>query len=132
MKETATEVRIDLAADVLFDFDKAELKPQARQALTQVATIIREKARGAVRIEGHTDGKGSAEYNQALSQRRAEAVRQYLVQRFNIDAARIEAIGHGKNRLKVADNPLDAANRRVQIVNQGEAVAQLPPTKPKR
>ena len=67
LKETATEIRIELAADVLFDFDKANIRPQAEQALKQVATIIRERARGAVRIEGHTDSKGSDSYNQKLS-----------------------------------------------------------------
>ena len=59
LKETDTEIRIELAADVLFDFDKANIRPQAEQALKQVATIIREKAKGTVRVEGHTDSKGS-------------------------------------------------------------------------
>ncbi|HEY6050022.1 MAG TPA: OmpA family protein, partial [Thermoanaerobaculia bacterium] len=68
IKETKTEVRIDLAADVLFDFDKADIKPAASDALKKVADVIREKGRGTVRIEGHTDAKGSDAYNQKLSQ----------------------------------------------------------------
>src|SRR5688572_6821987 len=66
MKETDTEIRIELAADVLFDFDKADLRKDARNALKQVGDIIREKAKGAVRIEGHTDAKGSDAHNQKL------------------------------------------------------------------
>jgi len=59
IKETKTEIRIALAADVLFDFDKADIRPDAQGALKQAADIIREKARGTVRIEGHTDAKGT-------------------------------------------------------------------------
>src|SRR5688572_4874101 len=75
MKETETEIRIELAADVLFDFDKADLRKDARGALKQVGAIISEKAKGTVRIEGHTDAKGSDAYNQKLSQRRANSVK---------------------------------------------------------
>src|SRR6266480_6499506 len=64
IKETDTEIRIELAADVLFDFDKADLRPVAQQTLHQAAGIIQEKARGAVRIDGHTDSKGNDAYNQ--------------------------------------------------------------------
>jgi len=74
VKETTTEVRIDLSADVLFAFDKADLLPQAQQTLSQAAAIIREKAKGAVRIDGYTDAKGSDAYNQRLSERRAASV----------------------------------------------------------
>ncbi len=59
VKETATEIHIELAADVLFDFDKANIKAQAAATLKQAASVIRDKAKGAVRIEGHTDAKGS-------------------------------------------------------------------------
>ena len=71
LKESDTEIRIELAADVLFDFDKADVRREAQKPLKQVADIIREKAKGAVRIEGHTDSKGSDAYNQKLSDRRA-------------------------------------------------------------
>lgn len=126
MKETATEVRIDLAADVLFDFDKAELKPQARQALTQVATIIREKARGAVRIEGHTDGKGADAYNLRLSNERADAVRIWLVGTGGLNAITFETQGFGAKRPVAPNMKTDGSddsegrqkNRRVSIVIQ--------------
>jgi outer membrane protein OmpA-like peptidoglycan-associated protein len=78
VKETPTEVRIDLSADVLFAFDKADLLPKAQQTLSQAAAIIREKAKGAVRIDGYTDAKGSDAYNQRLSERRAAAVENWF------------------------------------------------------
>ncbi|HEY0337389.1 MAG TPA: OmpA family protein, partial [Burkholderiales bacterium] len=62
LKESDTEIRIELAADVLFDFDKADVRREAQKPLKQVADIIREKAKGAVRIEGHTDSKGTDAY----------------------------------------------------------------------
>ena len=62
VKETKSEIRIELAADVLFDFDKADILTKAQEALKQVAEVIREKAKGVVQIEGHTDSKGSDTY----------------------------------------------------------------------
>lgn len=128
------KARPSLDMEIYFDFNSAEVTSKAAPALERLGAALVSPALQERRflIAGHTDGKGGAEYNQALSKRRADAVRQFLVQRFKIDAGRIESIGHGKNQLKVADNPLDPANRRVQIVNQGEAVAQLPAAKPKR
>jgi outer membrane protein OmpA-like peptidoglycan-associated protein len=77
--ETETEVRIDMAADVLFDFDKADLLPKAEETLRKAAEVIREHAgSSAVRITGHTDAKGSDPYNQRLSERRAAAIRSWL------------------------------------------------------
>ena len=72
------EVRIALAADVLFDFDKADLRPEARPALDKVAAVLRAHPAGIAKIEGHTDGKGDAAYNRKLSDRRAQSVRDWL------------------------------------------------------
>src|SRR5262249_51525721 len=79
VKETDMEVRIDMAADVLFDFNKSNILPKAQEALKQAADVIRQKAKGTVRIEGHTDSVGSDRYNQRLSERRAEAVKSWFV-----------------------------------------------------
>ena len=78
VKETDTEIRIELAADVLFDFDKSNILPKAEQTLIQVADVIRERGKGTVRIEGHTDSKGSDAYNQRLSRQRADSVADWL------------------------------------------------------
>ena len=76
---TPQEIKIELAADVLFDFDKAVLRPEAGPALDKVAAVLNSYPKATVVIDGHTDGKGGAQYNQKLSQRRAEAVRLWLV-----------------------------------------------------
>src|ERR1700674_1867496 len=73
VKEIGNEVRIDLAADVLFDFDKADILPKAEDTLSKAAAIIKERAKGTVRVEGHTDAKGANDYNMRLSERRGEA-----------------------------------------------------------
>lgn len=124
MKETDTEIRIELAADVLFDFDKADLRPDARNALKQVGDIIREKAKGTVRIEGHTDSKGSDAYNQKLSQRRASSVRDGLVKNEGLRNVRFVTSGFGAKKPAVSNTKPDGSddaegrqkNRRVEIV----------------
>jgi flagellar motor protein MotB len=72
------EVRIAMSADVLFDFDKADLRKEAAPELEKVATVLKEYPNATARIEGHTDGKGEAAYNQKLSERRAETVRKWF------------------------------------------------------
>ncbi len=123
VKETDAEVRIELAADVLFDFDEARLLPKAEETLTKAATLVRERAAGAVRIEGHTDSKGDNAYNQRLSERRAESVRQWF-RRHGNGSARFSAKGYGESR-PVAPNAKPNGdddpegrqkNRRVEIV----------------
>jgi outer membrane protein OmpA-like peptidoglycan-associated protein len=79
VNETEREIRVSLSADVLFDFDKSNIRPDAAQALEQLATVIRQRSHGIVRIEGHTDSKGTNSYNQRLSKARARAVEDWLV-----------------------------------------------------
>ncbi len=74
------EIKISLSADVLFDFDKADLRPEADPELRKVVTVLQSYPKAAVLIEGHTDGKGNDRYNQALSERRAESVRRWLAE----------------------------------------------------
>jgi outer membrane protein OmpA-like peptidoglycan-associated protein len=123
VRETATETRIELPADILFDFDKAEIRPAAEAALKQAAEVIRKGARGVVRIEGHTDGKGSAAYNQKLSERRAAAVQNWLATREGLRVKfAIKGFGATKpvapnTRPDGADDPDGRQkNRRVEIV----------------
>lgn len=115
------EVRIALAADVLFDFDKAELRPEAKPALDKVAAVLRAHPKATAKIEGHTDGKGDAAYNRKLSDRRAESVRQWLAA--NGVGMRMSTRGWGKEK-PVAPNSLPGGkdnpdgrqkNRRVEI-----------------
>lgn len=117
-KETDLEVHVELPADVLFDFDKADIRSDAASALASVATIIRAYPAGSASLEGHTDAKGDDAYNQRLSERRAESVRRWLTDRERIDAGKLSARGWGERR-PVASNDTDQGrqkNRRVEVV----------------
>jgi outer membrane protein OmpA-like peptidoglycan-associated protein len=72
-------------------------------------------------IAGHTDAKGGGEFNQKLSQRRAEAVRSYLITQFGIAGEKLTPKGYGKSQLLDPANPEDGVNRRVQVINTGAA-----------
>jgi outer membrane protein OmpA-like peptidoglycan-associated protein len=122
--ETPAELRLELAADVLFDFDKAEILPKAEPALEEAAKLIRERARGTVRVEGHTDAKGAADYNQALSERRADAVKSWLVEREGVRGITFLSRGFGATKPVAPNAKSDGSddpdgrqkNRRVEIV----------------
>lgn len=124
LKETDTEITIELAADVLFEFDSADLLPGARNALEKVAEVIGERAKGSCRIEGHTDGKGSASYNMGLSERRAKSVRDWLTKHSRTKGLKISTKGFGATKPVApnahpdgTDDPAGRAkNRRVEIV----------------
>ena len=79
VRETATELKINLLGDILFDYDKADIRSAAEPTLMQVVGMIQHYPNANVLIEGHTDAKGSASYNQKLSEHRAESVKTWLV-----------------------------------------------------
>lgn len=118
------EIKIDLAADVLFDFYKADLRREAGPALAKVAAVLKSYPRATATIYGHTDGKGSDQYNQRLSDQRAESVRRWLAA--NGVITRMTARGWGKSKPVApnimpngADNPDGRQkNRRVEITVQ--------------
>jgi outer membrane protein OmpA-like peptidoglycan-associated protein len=124
LKETKSEIRIELAADVLFDFDKADILPKAQEALKQTAEVIREKSKGVVNIEGHTDSKGSDAYNQKLSERRANAVKDWLANREGLKNVRFATRGFGAKKPVASNTKPDGSddpegrqkNRRVEII----------------
>jgi outer membrane protein OmpA-like peptidoglycan-associated protein len=125
VKETATEIRIELSADVLFDFDKSNIKPEAATALHNVAEIIREKSKGrAVKINGYTDSKGNDPYNQKLSERRAASVKEWLMQKEGLAKVNMTTEGFGAKNPVAANRKPDGSddpegrqkNRRVEIV----------------
>ena len=117
---TPEEIRIDLSADVLFDFDKADLKPAAEENLNNLLTVVNSRPSAAVAIEGHTDVRGEDAYNQDLSQRRAESVRTWLAGH-GVVASRLTATGAGESRpLRTGGTEADhQANRRVEIRIRG-------------
>jgi outer membrane protein OmpA-like peptidoglycan-associated protein len=91
--ESDLEIRVNLPADVLFDFDKADIRPDAAKSLAFLATIIRANPKGRTRLEGHTDAVGNGQYNQALSERRAASVKTWLVTKEGLDAAKLVTKG---------------------------------------
>ena len=115
---------------VEFDFDKATLRTENRELLSRIAGVLLTSKGYRVQIHGHTDDIGSGEYNQRLSERRADAVRNYLVDA-GIDPAIVSTKGHGKTRPVVPGNNSNdrAKNRRVEIgiidttINYGQVVA---------
>lgn len=119
-----TEIRVELPGDVLFDFDKTNLKPAAEETLKKVATIIRSKSKGSVLINGYTDSKGSDPYNQRLSEGRANSVKQWLTTQGGISGVALQTRGFGKanpvapnTKPDGSDNPDGRAkNRRVEVV----------------
>jgi outer membrane protein OmpA-like peptidoglycan-associated protein len=104
---------------IKFDYNSDTIGPAATPATQEVgkALVSPKLAGGTFMVAGYTDGKGSDLYNQKLSERRAEAVKTYLVMHYKIPAANLLAVGYGKTTLKNVDNPFAPENRRVQIVN---------------
>jgi outer membrane protein OmpA-like peptidoglycan-associated protein len=112
-----TEVRIRLSGSVLFDFDSDAIRADAERTLSEVAEVVQAYPGRPVRIEGHTDSIASDAYNQALSERRAAAVKTWLAGH-GVEAGRMATAGFGESR-PAADNATAAGrqqNRRVEIV----------------
>jgi len=109
--------------DVLFDTAKYTLRPGAREKLAKISGILLAHPSLRVEVEGHTDSVGGEEYNQRLSEQRASAVRDYLVQQ-NISMNNVTAKGFGKTRPVVSNDTAAGRqqNRRVELVVSGEAI----------
>jgi outer membrane protein OmpA-like peptidoglycan-associated protein len=116
-KQTERGMILTLGSNVLFDTNSDVLKPGADDALNRVAQFLQSQSNFKLRIEGHTDSTGTAGYNEALSQRRADAVYHALVSR-GVDSGRIQSIGRGME-LPVATNATAEGrqqNRRVELI----------------
>jgi len=123
-RETARGLIVNLS-DVLFDTGSANLKPGAREKLARVSGILLSHPDLHIEVEGHTDSVGSDDYNQRLSERRAESVRAYLLQQ-NIPPQEVATAGFGEAR-PVATNGTAAGrqqNRRVELVVTGESIGR--------
>lgn len=123
VRQEEKSIRVSMTGDVLFDFDKANIRSAAEPTLTDIAQIIASIPSGKTVIEGHTDSKGSDTYNQALSLRRAKAVAAWLVDH-GADKEKLSVAGLGSSRPvapNIGGNGLDnpkgrALNRRVEFV----------------
>jgi outer membrane protein OmpA-like peptidoglycan-associated protein len=100
-----------------FDYDSAAIRQDSIPTLVNLGKVLSDPSFNGQTflIAGHTDAKGSREYNQRLSQQRSEAVREFLASAFNIDRSRLIALGFGKDQLQNPANPEGGENRRVQI-----------------
>ncbi|MFN2342611.1 MAG: OmpA family protein [Desulfonatronovibrio sp.] len=98
-------------SELMFGFDSATIKPGGMNEISRVARVITQYPQTLLRVEGHTDQVGSEDYNQRLSERRAEAVQNALIQQ-NIDPRRLTSIGYGESQPISSE---DAVNRRVEI-----------------
>lgn len=122
-RETPRGTTLTVQNDVLFDFDKADLKPQAAEALGRVVDIIRQRRPRAVLVVGHTDSVGSDAYNDQLSLRRAESVRNWIASNGGGGLPPMQVEGKGE-REPVAPNSVDGKdnpegrqqNRRVEVL----------------
>ena len=120
---SATTMIVDLPSDVLFAYDSAKLTPHADVALARTVQIIAAGPAGAITITGYTDSKGETDYNLDLSERRANAVADWL-KAHGVTASRITTRGRGKadpvapnTKLDGSDDPVGRArNRRVEII----------------
>jgi outer membrane protein OmpA-like peptidoglycan-associated protein len=109
--------KIDL--EITFDYNSADISAKSIpsvQALGRALTNAELKGSTFV-VAGHTDAAGGEEYNQNLSERRADAIKKYLIDKYGINGSDLVTVGYGKSKLKDPNQPLAEANRRVQVVN---------------
>lgn len=122
---TIADQRPSIDLEINFEYNSATIGAKARptvEALGRALTSPDLKG-STFLLAGYTDAAGSDAYNQTLSERRADAVKQYLVEKFGIAGNDLVTVGYGETRLKKPDAPRDAANRRVQVVNMQNQTA---------
>ncbi|MDH4231229.1 MAG: peptidoglycan-associated lipoprotein Pal [Nitrospirota bacterium] len=111
------ESKEDMFADILFDYDKYDVKDSYKDEMMKVSAYMTKNSSATLSIEGHCDERGTNEYNLALGDRRAKAVKDYLVS-LGVPSARIETISYGEERPVCAEQSEDCwtKNRRAHIV----------------
>jgi outer membrane protein OmpA-like peptidoglycan-associated protein len=109
--------KIDL--EINFDYNSADISAKSMssvQALGRALTNPDLKGSTFI-VAGHTDGAGGESYNQDLSERRADSIKKYLIEKFGIASSDLVTVGYGKTKLKDPSNPMADTNRRVQVAN---------------
>ncbi len=122
-KKVGQKIQVSLSSDVLFDFDKWNIKKSAEASLYKLAKALKKLEVKQVLIEGHTDAKGTEKYNLALSRKRADSVKAWLVKKGGVDGSKIITKGYGESRPIAPNTNPDgsdcpegrAKNRRVEI-----------------
>jgi outer membrane protein OmpA-like peptidoglycan-associated protein len=119
----STKPKIDL--DIQFDYNSADISTTSMpsvQALGKALTDTSLKGSTFV-VAGHTDAIGGEEYNQGLSERRADTIKRYLTEKYGINGTDLVTVGYGKTKPKDPNAPMDPINRRVQVVNMDTKTA---------
>lgn len=124
VEDSNCQKRLTVGADALFEFDKSTLTPDAKETLDALGEVIRKAGRHRVVIEGHTDAIGSGAYNQTLSEKRAQAVEEWLIEHKVLAKESVRVKGFGKTRPAApsakadgGDNPEGRQrNRRVEVI----------------
>jgi outer membrane protein OmpA-like peptidoglycan-associated protein len=125
------ESPVAIPGNALFGYDSSELGEESVPILEKIADLRRRFPDYIMVIIGHTDAMGSSDYNLRLSQKRADAVREWLIRRYGMDPSKLETIGRGAQELMVVDGSVDeqAPNRRVEVILRP---ANLPSKAPKK
>ena len=113
----ANKPKIDL--EIHFDYNSADI---SRESMPDVQNLGKALSNASLKgstfvVAGHTDAIGGEEYNQGLSERRADTIKKYLNEKYGINGSDLVTVGYGKTKPKDANAPMDPANRRVQVVN---------------
>ncbi len=113
----STKPKIDL--EIRFDYNSADISKDSTQAVQELGKALSQASlKGSTFVvAGHTDAQGGEEYNQGLSERRADTIKRYLTDKYGINGSDLVTVGYGKTKPKDASAPMDPANRRVQVVN---------------
>jgi outer membrane protein OmpA-like peptidoglycan-associated protein len=119
---TIAKKRPSIDLEVNFDYNSDNIGSKAAPQVTALGDALASPdLKGSTFIlAGHTDAKGSETYNQGLSERRAEAVKRFLAEKYGIEAGNLVTVGYGKTQLKNPTGPFASENRRVQIINAAD------------
>jgi outer membrane protein OmpA-like peptidoglycan-associated protein len=119
----ATKPNIDL--DIQFDYNSAEIRKASLPAARELGKALSNASlKGSTFVvAGHTDAIGSEAYNQDLSERRADTIKRFLVEKYGINGTDLVTVGYGKDKPKDPNAPMDPINRRVQVVNMDTKTA---------
>ncbi|MBR0845957.1 OmpA family protein [Bradyrhizobium liaoningense] len=119
----ATKPKIDL--EIQFDYNSADIAKTSVASVQALGKALSDPAlKGSTFVvAGHTDAIGGEEYNQGLSERRADTIKKFLVQNYGLNGTDLVTVGYGKTKLKDAANGADPVNRRVQVVNMDTKTA---------
>jgi outer membrane protein OmpA-like peptidoglycan-associated protein len=116
--------KLRMPDDQLFAYDSADLQPSSISQLQKLGTLIKRNPKATFTVEGYTDSLGSPDYNLELSQRRADSVKQYLIDTMGINPAQVEARGYGASKFLIAPRPVP--------VNSPEEQAEIERQRPNR